>query len=266
MSEYYTELSSREATTTRSDGSGWEWDMCHFHPPAKWGAYHVALSECVFMNTHQTINSYNNKISWKLGLDATIYTATLTSGNYSISDLVIHVAAQMTTADGSHTYTGTVSTTTCLVTITIGTATTITLQSIALNCYSELGFENNVGVATASTALLGADQYDTDGPASIMVVSSIGGVNNVSRMGLNVLGTIPLQEGSQHKERYIAQSLQFVPVRHDLNHEFIYLLDSKNYNPYQLSRITDFRIKLIYRAINSEQVSDSGPSKKRHRN
>lgn len=111
------------------------------------------------------IDSTNNKLDFKKTSAGSELTATLTAGAYTPSDLATHVAAQMTTAAGGPTITGSYSTVTKFFSLTTDGAGTTSLyplfatgSNVGQSVHRLLGYDDSdlaVGTTQTSTYILG---------------------------------------------------------------------------------------------------------------
>ena len=115
--------------------------------------------------SYLVIDSTNNKLDFKTTSGGSVLTATLTAGSYTPSDLIAHVAAQMTTAAAGPAITGSYSTVTKLFTVTsdgAGTTTVLPMFATGTNqkqsAHVILGFDDTdltAGLTHTSTYILG---------------------------------------------------------------------------------------------------------------
>lgn len=121
--------------------------------------------------THIVIDETNNKIDFKTTSGGGVLTATLTAGSYTPSDLISHVATQMTTSAAGPTITGSYSSLTKLFTLTSdGAGSTVLLPLFAtgtnqkLSGHKALGFDDE----DLSSALTHTSTYALGGVARLI--------------------------------------------------------------------------------------------------
>lgn len=167
---------------------------------------------------HYNIRTNYNTFTWTQS--STQYTATVTSGNYAISDLLTALASAMNTATGS-TYTVTKSSTTLK--ITLACATSMTLSETNLS--KALGFTSG----QSGTSITATNSYCINTWDSYWALCIRNLTNNYISKGVYPTFKIPITVDSGYV-LYHLENLTFfqyfIPETAQIGHLDVYLQDS----------------------------------------
>lgn len=133
--------------------------------PAVQHATRVSLISASIPNTLYNITTSNNTIYWTR---AGAKTTTISPGAYSVSALVVALAAAMEAADNTETYNVSYSATTMKITITCSAAIGLTCVNIIDAIWDVLGFSTSANRA-AATSHEGDDVLRLDFPSYLLI-------------------------------------------------------------------------------------------------
>lgn len=137
-------------------------------------------AQSVFLYGYE-VDQFNSSIDFQAALAGPIFTATLTSGSYSATELLTAVKAAMEAADPLNTYTATIDRT-----ISGGTQNRITISTSGT--FLSLLWQTGPRNFTSAYALLGFNQVDNTGSITYTAQNSSGVVLIPDYFAYNYLG------------------------------------------------------------------------------